>query len=175
MLGEGKVKLLLSLLFSIMAVYYAVRSVMKFQEKKISTSTHRFSEKDLIGEFKACQVLTLLLDRSCLDYPSVTICAGFKNEHDKIINVVGANSNSSTSLDLLGPERAKAFSYHRKDFITYFTQAIDNDWYQNLNDHDDLWTEVGTFIVILMVMISCFIRNFMSTLAVGVGPLIRST
>lgn len=111
-------KVLLNVVFGIVVLVYAKRSWDKYKADKVMVSVIRDGGSETLA------------------YPSITICAGFK---DKKVTPLALARSADEVLSL---EAVRNLSFHRKEFLTFFTQALDNDFDQNLLDRDSLWSEV---------------------------------
>lgn len=116
--AEGKLKLALILLLIIPVLYFSIESFRKYRDSKVSISTQRDNSH-----------LTL-------PFPSVTVCSGFRNGFLTPEKLLVQNKSEELTL-----EKIRELTYNRSEFLTYFTQAVDNDFSINMVDNDEYWTE----------------------------------
>ena len=119
------VRLFLQLVLITGMLFYTLESIRKFQEHKISRNVYRDTS-----------------DREEFRFPSVTVCAAFRNGTATPENIVkAAAENGIEDPMLLSKEAFDGMTYGRHEYLSYFTQAIDNDWSNNLLDDDARWEE----------------------------------
>ena len=108
-----------------MSIKTFLRSLCKFLDGKIGQSHLRVYQDD-----------------ARMDYPSVTICSGYRDADLRVIHVAQENVNA-TDLpdDFLDWEHVRRLTYDKEEYINFFTQAFENNWDRNYLLEDDFWTE----------------------------------
>lgn len=114
-------------LFIAVVLFYGYKSLFKYLDGKILRAQFQ--------EYEGERVF----------YPSITICSGFRDSHWKFKDALEEMINRNGTLDEDDEswmvELLHNLTYPKEEYLSYFTQGVENVWDTNYLFMDDLWTE----------------------------------